>query len=192
MLLGEAAPLVADDPAKIVDGLSRWGNEPVLRAGIAIAEVLLPVWTREWQESAPTWRPALALFGGRNGMTGQEVAEAIESAIKCVLSPSDESRRAANEAMERVQRVSQAIVTASSARGPHQGISGIFAATWTAAWVAKLASYFYPEGESLGLRDPSPTYASHVVGWEAVRVAIREALVPWALVGRDPLRRRVG
>jgi hypothetical protein len=168
----------------VVHGLARWGNEPYLRAFAALARALLPVWKERLPEIETSLREALPAARLAASQLAGAPRRAVMAAERCLREPGPASQDAAVLAAEVAGRLRGAIAAAGKAKTP----AGV--AAQAAAAAASMASVYEPEGDDVtaGTNHPAPDAAARLLGAERAREIVRDAVAPWALGLRDPLR----
>jgi len=176
--LATPAPPTPADPRDLAIGLKEHGPEAVVRAGVAVAELLLPAWPAAW---------------------GAAPAEAVAVAVRWIREPAarralrGEARRRAERASRAALRVLRGPADAAPAFAAHcaahaaeEATHARFAAALAADWVGRAVRIALGRS-AYGLRpdDARDRWAPSATPAE-VAGAIRAGLVPWALSGAGP------
>lgn len=148
-----------------VEGLSAFGKEPTARAALAAARFVYPLWTNGF---SPAGRAA--------GLDGEWVTMALRAAEAWVLAPSEETAQSARHGAS----LADDAVVESDLEPDDAGA--------LAARSCEFAAHFACEG---GFEDAwrSIECAVDAEDGVAIRDAIVDEVVPWALGHHDPIRR---
>lgn len=165
-----------------VRGLREWGAQACVRAAVAAARVVLPVW-ESWEpgELAPRGHPRRAVDATEAWM--RVGTDATRDQSTQALAAAEEVVDGASQVLAAIDQEHRGVVGASAWRAIDAGCAAVAAAR-AAHW-------------TLWGNDPRRGTPETDVGWAvkdcavalqsrgATRAAIRDALVPWALLSTE-------